>query len=346
MPPGINRRWLLAKRPEGTVEAAQFRWAEAPIPSPAPGQALVRNLWLSFHPTAILAMSASESDGGTPIGDVVMGETASQVVESRLPGFEPGDLVESFAGWEDYSTIDGQGFIPARKFPPDIPPNLALGVFGVTGMAAYFGVLEVGRPQPGERVVVSAAAGGVGSIAAQVAKIRGARVIGIAGGPEKCDWLRREAGLDGVIDHRSEDVGRRLDELCPQGIDVYFDNTGGPLLDEALGRLRPSGRVVVCGGTSRYAAAKPPPGPANYLNLAMVNGRMEGVLARDYLPRFPEAVRALRQWLDSGQLKSKEDTVVGLENAPTAFARLFTSANVGKQLLKIADPSLPFRPGA
>jgi NADPH-dependent curcumin reductase len=341
MPPGVNRRWLLAKRPESKAEEADFRWEEGPIPSPAEGQALVRNLWLSLHPTAVLAIRASDAEGGIPIGDVMQGELASQVVESRLPGFERGDLIESFAGWEDYSIIDGQGFIPARKFAPDIPPNLALGTLGVTGMVAYFGVLEVGRPQAGETFVVSSAAGGVGSVAAQIAKIQGLRVIGIAGGKEKCDWLTKEAGLDGAIDHRSEDVGQRLDELCPQGIDIFFDNAGGAILDAALSRLRPNGRVVLCGATSRYTAGGSLPGPQNYLNLVMVNGRMEGLLAKDYLPRFPEAVAAMRKWLESGQLKSKEDVVVGLEHAPAAFARLFSGANIGKQLLKIADPPLP-----
>jgi NADPH-dependent curcumin reductase len=343
MPVGINRQWLLAERPQGKVDGANFRLVETPIPSPAQGQALVRNLWISLHPTALLAILPPESEGGIPIGGVMTGDCASQVIESRLPGFEPGDLVDSFSSWEDYSLIDGTGFIPARKFSPDIPPNLAIGTLGVTGMAAYFGVLEVGRPRAGEIFVVSAAAGGVGSVAAQIAKIQGARVIGIAGGKEKRDWLLNEAGLDAVIDHRSEDVGKRLDELCSQGIDVYFDNVGGAILDEALNRLRQNGRVVLCGGTSRYAQASLPPGPRNYLNLVMINGRMEGILAKDYLPRFPEAVAAMRKWLASGQLKSKEDIVVGLENAPAAFARNFTSANVGKQLLKIADPPLPFR---
>ncbi|MGB6443580.1 MAG: NADP-dependent oxidoreductase, partial [Thermoplasmata archaeon] len=308
MPEGINRRWLLARRPEGRVEEANFRWEEGPTPSAKDGQMLVRNLWISLNPTAILAISAPESAGGTPLGAVMVGHVASQVIDSRLPGFQPGDLVEGFStGWEDYSAIDGTGFFPARKFSSSVPPNLAIGTLGVTGMAAYFGVLEVARPQAGETIVVSAAAGGVGSVAAQIAKIQGLRVIGIAGGKEKCDWLLREAGLDAVIDHRSEDVGKRLDELCPQGIDIYFDNVGGGLLDEALSRLRQRGRVVVCGGTSLYAATEQPPGPKNYLNLCMINGRMEGLLAKDYLPRFPEAVRAMQGWLRSGQLKSKED---------------------------------------
>jgi NADPH-dependent curcumin reductase CurA len=201
-------------------------------------------------------------------------------------------------------------------------------------------VTEVARPKPGETFVISGAAGGVGSIAVQLAKLRGLRVVGIVGGPAKREWLLREAGADAAIDHRAEDVGQRPTELCPDGIDIYFDNSGGPLLDLALERLRGGGRIVLCGGTSRYAITPPPPGPTNYLALVMVNGRMEGLLARDYLPRLPEAVDAMLPLLRSGRVKSKEDVLVGLRNAPTALTRLYSGTNVGKQLLKMDnDPA-------
>ena len=262
---------------------------------------------------------------------------ASRVIESRHPGFRPGDLVHGHAGWEDYTVTDGHGYFETARVPDGVTPNLAVGTFGVTGMVAYFGVVEVGRPKPGETFVISSAAGGVGSIAAQIARIHGQRVIGIAGGREKCAWLTGEAGAAAAIDHRSEDVEARLDALCPDGIDVYFDNTGGPLLDSALGRLRRNGRVILCGGTSLYAKDPRPPGPTNYLQLIMINGRMEGLLGRDYQDRFPEAMAVMRGWLDSGQLRSKEDVVVGLEQAPTTMIRQFEGANIGKQLLKIAD---------
>jgi len=345
---GTNRQWLLAKRPEGLpadpVGEHNFRWAVSPIPTPAEGQVLVRNLWLSFDPTQLLAMSAYDAANtespGIPIGGVMHGLAVAEVVESRHPGFHPGDLVHGFFGWEDYTVTDGHGFLEMAKVAPGISPNLAAGTFGVTGMAAYFGVMEIGRPRPGETFVVSAAAGGVGSIASQIAKIQGARVIGIAGGREKCLWLVNELGLDGAIDHRSEDVGARLSALCPDGIDIFFDNSGGAVLDEALARLRSHGRVVLCGATAHYGRTAPPPGPSNYLALVMVNGRMEGLLARDYAPRFPEAVAVMSEWLRSGQLKSKEDVAVGLENAPNCLARLYAAANVGKQLLKIADPTV------
>jgi NADPH-dependent curcumin reductase len=341
MPAGTNRQWLLVRRPDGRAVESDFRWAESPIPTPGAGQFLVRNLWYSFDPTQVLVMASSPESGGYPLETPVRSLTASQVIESKDPRFRPGELVHGYSGWEDYSVIDGHGYFDTTRIPPGVPPNLALGTLGVTGMVAYFGVVEIARPRPGETFVVSAAAGGVGSIAAQVAKVQGLRVIGIAGGKEKCDRLVRELGVDAAIDHRTEDVGARLDTLCPDGIDIYFDNVGGPILDTALARLRRNGRVVVCGGTSQYVQKEATHGPSNYLQLCMVNGRMEGLLGRDYVDRFPEAVAVMRGWLSSGRLRSMEDVVEGLENAPRALDRLFTGANVGKQLLKVADPPLP-----
>jgi NADPH-dependent curcumin reductase len=341
MPEETNRQWLFEKRPEGPVGPHNFRWAKSDIRSPAEGQMLVRNLWLSFEPTQVLGMSAPPERGGYPLGAPLPGLAVSQVLASRLPAFRPGDLVYGFSGWEDYSVVDGKGYWDTIRVPPGVPPNLAAGTLGITGIVAYFGVTEIAKPRPGETFVVSAAMGGVGSVAAQVAKILGLRVVGIAGGKEKCEWLREEAHLDGAIDHRSEDVAARLDALCPKGIDIFFDNVGGPLLDMALERLRPHGRIVLCGMTAHYRQSPSPPGPANYSQLIMVNGRMEGLLGRDYFDRFPEAIAALRGWIDTGRLKSKEDVVLGLENAPSALARLYSGANVGKQLLKIADPAPP-----
>ncbi len=337
-----NRQWLVAGPPDGNEVERSFRWTESPMPSPERGEMLLRNLWLSFDPTQVMLIAQPREDGGVPVGSVMRSLTASRVVDSRHPDFRAGDLVHGHAGWEDYTVTDGHGYFETTKVPEWVPANLAVGTLGVTGMVAYFGVVEIARPKPGEIFVISSAAGGVGSIATQIAKIHGLRVIGIAGGREKCDWLVREAGADAAIDHRTEDVGSRLDALCPDGIDIYFDNAGGPILDAALARLRRHGRVVVCGGTSRYAQQPRPPGPMNYLQLCMINGRMEGLLGRDYADRFPEAVRAMRGWLESCQLRSKEDVAVGLENAPGTLARLFSGMNLGKQILKIADdPGLP-----
>lgn len=338
---GTNRQWLVASRPEGAVGEGNFRWAESPIPTPAPGQALVRNLWFDIYPTQVLLMSTPPEADGLAIGSVMPGIAVSEVVDSLHPQFRSGDLVQGVSGWEEYSVIDGHGYFETTKVPPGVPPNLALGTLGVTGMVAYFGVVEIARPKPGETCVVSAAAGGVGSVAVQVAKIQGLRVIGIAGGPAKCDWLVRDAGVDGVIDHRSENVPERLDALCPDGIDIYFDNVGGPILDAALARLRTGGRVVLAGITSWYLAKERPPGPSQYVNLIMRNGRMEGLLGKDYQPRFAEARPVLQEWIRSGRLKSKEDVVEGLEHAPRALARLFSGENLGKQLLHVADPGVP-----
>jgi len=341
VPERINRQWLIAKRPEGRPTAETFRWAETHAPVPGEGQFLARNLWYSFDPTQSFLVGRADrpeaESGAIPIGEPMRGFSVSEVLESKHPGFRPGDIVHCHMGWEDYSVSDGQGFAPAYRVPDGVPPNWALGALGITGLAAYFGVCEVARPKPGETFVISGAAGGVGSIAVQMAKIRGLRVVGIAGGPAKCDWLLREAGADGAIDHKSQDVGRRLTELCPDGIDIFFDNDGGPTLDLALERLRGGGRVVLCGGTSRYAFAPPPPGPSNLLQLVMVNGRMEGLLARDYLPRLSDAADVMLPLLRSGRLKSKEDVLVGLRNAPAALARLYTGSNVGKQLLRMDD---------
>jgi NADPH-dependent curcumin reductase len=334
-----NRQWLVAGRPEGKVTPELFRWAESNIPKVRPETALVRNLWFDFGPTQVLAMGAPRENGGVPVGEPMRALAISQVVESRIPAFRPGDLVHGLSGWEDYSVIDGHGFFETTHVPSGLPLNLAVGTLGVTGMVAYFGVVEVGRPRAGETCVVTAAAGGVGSIAVQVARINGLRVIGIAGGPEKCDWLRNEAGVAAAIDHRTENVGSRLDALCPDGIDVFFDNVGGPMLDEGLRRIRQHGRVVLCGITSWYLEKETPPGPSEYPNLIMKNARMEGLLGRDYGPRFAEAIPILQGWLRSGQLRSKEDVVVGLENAPRTLVRLFEGAHVGKLLLKVADPS-------
>lgn len=342
MPKRINRQWLVARRAGDTISDANFEWAEGPIPEPKEGEYLARNLWFSFGPTQLFLLGRAGQDrpesGAIPLGQVMRGEAFSEVIESRHPDFKVGDQVIGPMGWEDYSVADGTGFAPAYKVPDGVPPNWALGALGITGLAAYFGLHEIGRPEPGETLVVSGAAGGVGSIAIQLAKIRGLRTIGIVGSPAKCEWLLQEAGADAAIDYRREDVGRRLTELCPNGIDIFFDNDAGPTLDLGLDRLGQGGRVVLVGGTSRYSLSPEPPGLQNLLSIVMVTGRVEGFLARDYLPRLSEAVSAMLPLLRSGRLKSKEDVQTGLKSAPTAFSHLFTGANVGKQLLRLDDP--------
>jgi NADPH-dependent curcumin reductase len=336
----VNRQWLLVSRPEGMFREQNFKWTEVPVPPLASGQFLVRNLWISCDPTQLGWMKVDSYVPKIPLGDVVRAIGVGQVVESRHSGFQVGEMVSGLLGWQDYLVTDGNGPTAIRKVPAQVPPSLALSLFGITGMSAYFGVSEIGKVQAGETFVVSSAAGAVGSVAGQIAKIRGARVIGIAGGPRKCEWLRKELRFDGVIDYRSERVGPRLSELCPEGIDVYFDNVGGEVLDEVLARINLHARIVLCGGISGYGAETFAP-LRNYFALTPRRGRMEGFIILDYAARFPEAAAELAGWLAEGRLKQKEDVALGLENAPKALARLFSGDNFGKQLLKVADPPIP-----
>jgi NADPH-dependent curcumin reductase CurA len=334
-----NRQWVLAHRPRGLVSAEDFRWVEGPAPEPADGEVLVRNVYLSCDPTQRGWMAADTYMPKVKIGDVMRSFAAGKVIASRDPKFQPGELVTGLFGWQDYAIArPGSSSAPSR-IPPGIPVETAMSALGVTGMTAYFGLLEIGRPQPGETVVVSGAAGATGSIAAQIAKLSGCRAIGIAGGPEKCRYLTGELGLDAAIDYKGEDVVKRLAELCPKGVDVFFDNVGGDILDAALASLALRGRVVLCGAISRYNDRGLSPGPKNYLSLIVQRGRMEGFVVLDYLSRAGEAVAALAAWLREGKLKDRVDVQEGLENAPAALARLFKGENQGKQLLRIADPA-------
>jgi NADPH-dependent curcumin reductase CurA len=334
-----NRQWLLKERPTGRVDESCFEWTESDIPSLADGEFSVRNLCLSFDPTQRGWMTMDTYIPKIPLGEVMYAASVGQVVESRHPDFAKGDLVQGAFGWQDYAVTDGGGIIPARKLPPGTPPELALSLFGITGLTAYFGVLDVGQPEAGETFVVSGAAGATGAIAGMIAKERGCRVVGIAGGPMKCDWLTKEAGFDAAIDYKSEDVGERLSALCPDGIDVYFDNVGGDILNQVLARIAFGARIVLCGAISRYELDDWGPGPGNYFNLIIQRGRMEGFIVLDYAERFPEAIEKLTAWLKTGKIKNTVDLAEGLENAPATLQRLFSGANFGKQLLRIAQPS-------
>jgi len=341
MSDGKNRQWILDARPAGQLTGKEFRWNETAVPEPSDGQILVRNLWLSFDPTQRNWMARDSYVPMIPLGEVMRAIGVGQVVKSRHPDFKPGELVQGWWGWQDYVVADGRSLGGVRKLPPDVPPNTALSLFGITGNTAYFGITEIGQVKSGETVVVSGAAGSTGSVAGQIAKIKGCRVIGTAGGKEKCDWLTHVAGFDGAIDYKSEHIGSRLSALCPNGIDVFFDNVGGVVLNEVLARINLKARIVLCGAISRYNETVLPPGPSNYFNLIPKRARMEGFIILDYVPRFAEAIAALGRWQREGKLVQKEDIAVGLENAPRTLMRLFTGENFGKQLLKIADPPLP-----
>jgi NADPH-dependent curcumin reductase len=333
-----NRQWLLARRPEGLVSAADFRWVESPVPEPREGEILVRNLMLSCDPAQRGWMAGDTYVPAVKIDEVMRASGVARVVKSRHPNYQPGQLVTGMFGWQDYATtpVDGAFLFP---LPPGVSIEEALSVYGITGLTAYFGLLEVGRPRRGETVVVSAAAGATGSVVGQIARLRGCRTVGIAGGPAKCRRLTEELGFDAAIDYKSEDVGARLTETCPTGIDIYFDNVGGEILEAALAGLALRGRVVLCGAISRYNDNAPPPGPRNYLNLLMRRGRMEGFIVLDFLGRALEAIAELSGWVRAGQIKNRVDVQRGLEHAPAVLARLFKGENDGKQLLEIHDPT-------
>ncbi len=341
----VNRQWLLAARPDGMVKDSDFELREAPIAHPADGEVRVRTLYVSCDP----AMRGWIVDRPSYIPPVAIGEVmraggVGQVVESRSSDFKEGDFVQGMLGWQDYATVGRGGPFPISHLPPGVPLAWTLGVLGITGLTAYFGLLDLGQPKSGETVVVSGAAGATGSVAGQIAKIQGCRVVGIAGGPEKCRWLTEEAHFDASLDYKSDDVSQRLRELCPEGINVYFDNVGGPILDAVLAQIAARARVVLCGGISAYNEPEPPPGPHNYMTLVTQRGRMEGFIVLDYLPRFAEASQQLAAWVTEGKIAHQEDIQHGLENAPRTLRRLFEGKNLGKQLLKLADAPLGGEP--
>jgi NADPH-dependent curcumin reductase CurA len=333
-----NRQWRLTSRPVGLVSEANFEFVEEPLPEIGEGEYLVRNLYISFDP----AMRGWMEDRASYIPPVQLGEvmragTVGQVVESRHPSFAKGDVVQGLFGWQEYA-VGGKGLAQATPVPEGTPLTWPLGVCGITGLTAYFGLLDLGKPEAGETVLVSGAAGATGSVAAQIAKLEGCRVVGIAGGPAKCALLTDELGLDAAIDYKQGGVAARVAETCPDGVNVYFDNVGGEILDAALGNLALRARVVLCGGISGYNEKEPPPGPRNLMNLVIQRARMEGFIVLDYMARFPEATAQLTGWVKSGRIRHYEDVQEGIENALTTFLRLFRGQNTGKQLLHLGDP--------
>jgi len=336
--PTTNKHWVLAKRPHGMISEANWKLQEAPVPQLADGEALVQTLYLSCDPTQRGWMEDRPSYmPPVGIGEVMRAGSVGRVIESRSPLLAPGDCVEGMAGWQQYSVVKAGGPFGATKLPRDLDPKLLMSVLGVTGLTAYFGLLDLGQPKAGETVVVSGAAGATGSVAGQIARIKGCRVIGIAGGPNKCAWLTKEARFDAAIDYKREDVGARLRELAPQGVDVYFDNVGGAILDAVLAQIRMKARIVLCGGISAYNEVEPPPGPRNLMNLVIQRARMEGFIVIDYAARFAAGREELKRWVDAGEIVHQVDVVRGVERAPEALLRLFSGKNLGKQLVMVAE---------
>jgi NADPH-dependent curcumin reductase CurA len=325
--PTTFRRYLLASRPVGLVDDTTVVLdADAPVPEPAEGQALVRVRYLSIDPTIRTWMD--DAPGYLP--PIGIGE----VVSSRSPHYQVGDLVFGMTGWQEYVLAD-EAAAMMTVLPAGVEPALALSVFGVTGMTAYFGLFDIGQPRAGDTVVVSGAAGATGSVVGQLARIADAgTVVGIAGTAEKCAWLTGELGFDHAIDYRQEHVGRRIRELCPDGIDIYFDNVGGEILDACLANLAMRARVVLCGAISQYNEDRAA-GPHNYLSLIARRARMEGFLVLDYLDRFPEAQVAMAGWVMDGAIKHREHVVDGLEHSVAALNLLFTGGNTGKVVVRV-----------
>jgi NADPH-dependent curcumin reductase CurA len=332
----LNHKWELAARPVGLVKRSDWKYAEEPVREPHDGELLVKILYISLDPA--MRSWLNETKSYVPpvgIGEVMRAGGLGRVVTSKNPSFAPGDYVAGLMGVQEYAISDGKAL---TKIDPKIAPlPVFLGGLGMTGLTAYFGLLEMGQPKAGETVVVSAAAGATGMVAGQIAKIKGCRAIGIAGGAEKCNFIVKELGFDAAIDYKSEDVRKALLQHCPKGIDIYFDNVGGDILDAALANLARGARVLLCGAISQYNNTTPIKGPSNYLSLLVNRATMKGFLVFDYAARYGEAAREMAGWYASGKLKTREDIEQGLENFPEVFLKLFKGENTGKLMLKIAD---------
>jgi NADPH-dependent curcumin reductase CurA len=324
-----NQRIVLASRPEGWVTPENFRLEKGAVPSPQDGEVLVKNLWLSLDPYMRGRMSESKSYvKGVDIGEVMVGQTAGEVIESKQPGLQPGDKVLTQLGWQLYGTTKEAIKVDGKR----APLSYYLGVLGMPGLTAYFGLKEIGQPKPGETVVVSAASGAVGSVVGQLAKLWGCRAVGIAGGREKCDYVTGELGFDACLDYKA---GNLRDELRGTKIDVYFDNVGGEILDLALARMNLFGRVVVCGTISDYNATDPYR-VKNWRAILVNRLKVQGMIVFDWKDRYGEALKALGGYLAAGKLKTRESVVEGLVNAPQGFISLLKGGNFGKQLVKLA----------
>ena len=332
----INHQFRLASRPIGLPKRSDWNYTEEPVRDPGPGEVLAKILYISLDPAMRGWMNEARSYiEPVKIGDVMRAGAVGRVVASQNPNFTTGDYVVGMLGVQEYATADGKGL---SKIDPKLAPlPVYMSALGMTGLTAYFGLLEIGRPVAGETVVVSGAAGATGMVVGQIAKIKGCRAIGIAGGREKCDYVVRELGFDACIDYKTEKVLESLRRHCPQGINVYFDNVGGEILDAALACLAMRARVVICGAISQYNATSGVQGPANYLSLLVNRARMEGFLVFDFAPRYAEGIRDLATWRAQGKLKSKEDIVEGFQSFPETLLKLFSGDNFGKLMIKVAD---------
>jgi hypothetical protein len=340
MKTGINRQFRLAARPVGDIKKSDFEYREEPIPIPTDGEVLVRTIYLSLDPANRTWISdIPQYLPPVEIGQVMRGGVIGVVEESKNPNFQTGDLVSGVLGWQDYAIVPENDTSNLIRLPRPLlyPLTAFVGPIGFTGCTAYFGLLDIGQPKVGETVVVSAAAGAVGSIAGQIAKIKGCRVVGITGSDEKCQWLTQELGFDAAINYKTADLESAIAQSCPNGIDVYFDNVGGSILDAMLTKINLHARIPLCGLISTYNATEPVSGPYNYIQIQMKRARVEGFLILDYLPRWSEAIGDIGQWLNQGKIKYALEIVEGLENAPLAVLKLFDGNKKGKLVIKVSE---------
>ncbi|MEM1113950.1 MAG: NADP-dependent oxidoreductase [Pseudomonadota bacterium] len=331
----VNRQFLLQARPEGPIKHSDFKLFEGALPEINEGEVLVQVLLVALEP-AMKGWMEARVDYVAPmqIGDVMRGRGLGRVIESDNTAFPEGTLVMGGFGWQEYAASRG---VDLTILPEGITPEAAMNVLGITGLTAYFGMMDIGKPEAGETVLVSGAAGATGSVAGQLAHLSGARVVGIAGGRVKCDWLVDDLGFAGAIDYKAGELAEQLKALAPDGVNVFFDNVGGDILDLGLENIADRARVVLCGGISRYNETGPLAGPKNYFNLIYRRARMEGFIVIDYAKRFPEASSYLVDHLRSGELKHHETVLDGFEQLPQALMDLFTGGNIGKQLVRVAD---------
>ena len=331
----MNRQITLAARPVGFPKEADFKLVETPIPTPNDGEILVKILYLSVDPYMRGRMNDAKSYAQpVAIGEVMVGGAVGKIIESNHPNFQAGEFVSGNFGWQSYAISDGAG---VSKIDASLAPiSTSVGVLGMPGMTAYFGLLAICNPQPGETVVVSGAAGAVGSLVGQIAKIKGCRVIGIAGSDEKVDWLVNELGFDAAFNYKTEtNYISKLRELCPNGIDAYFDNVGGPITDAVLLNLNTKARISICGQISQYNLEKPEMGPRLLGMLLMKQARAEGFLVFQFADRYAEGMQQMAEWIKQGKIKYREEFAEGIENTPKAFIEMLNGKNTGKQLVKI-----------
>lgn len=335
--PETNRQITLAARPVGYPKPSNFKLITTPIPELKAGQVLIHTAYLTVDPYMRGRMNAGKSyTAGVEIGGVMTGGIVGKVIESKHPDFQAGDIAQGNPGWQEYPICDGSEL---RKIAPDLAPiSTSLGVLGMPGMTAYFGLLEIGQPKPGETVVVSGAAGAVGSLVGQIAKIKGCRAVGIAGTNEKVDYIVNELGFDAAFNYKTvSDYNSKLQELCPDGVDVYFDNVGGTITDAVFLNLSVKARVVICGQISQYNLEKPELGPRKLWHLIVKRARVEGFLVFEFADQFDEGFHQMAEWLETGKIKYRETIIDGFENAPRAFIGMLKGANIGKQLVKVSD---------